>query len=127
VRTFIDLNFNQALDKDTATTVTVLEEARSRTLASYSASQYGVHFASSSLTLFKGSTFSSTDPNNEVIPLNPVSVITSLYSFSDGGTDIVFTRLIGEAVQSGTFTLSSTRASTTKTVTIYKTGIVQSN
>jgi type II secretory pathway pseudopilin PulG len=126
ITTLVSFNTNQALDKDTQTVVTVLEEARSKTLASTDASQYGVHIGSNDLTVFKGNTYISTDPNNRVINLNGITTISNI-TFSDGGSDIVFKRLTGETVQTGTITIATTRDTKTRTVTIYKTGIVQSN
>src|SRR4051812_20402731 len=80
----VSTNTSQALDKDTQTTVTVLEEARSKTLASADASRYGVHVASSSLTVFKGSAYNSADLNNQVIFLNPLTIISTV-SVTGGG------------------------------------------
>jgi len=45
-----------------------------------------------------------------------------------GGVDVIFQRLTGETVQSGTVTMALVASTTrTKTVTIYGTGLFQTN
>lgn len=123
---FVDYNTYQALDKDTQTVVTVLEEARSKTLASTESSQYGVRIGTSALTIFKGNTYVSNDPNNKVTNLNGITIISNI-SLAGGGSDVVFKRLSGETVHVGTITISTTRSTKTRDVTIIGTGIVQAN
>jgi prepilin-type N-terminal cleavage/methylation domain-containing protein len=126
VKTFSLFNTNQALDKDTQAIVAFLDDAKSKTLASKDANQYGIHLASSSVTLFKGTSFSSSDPENKVYALDRTVYIFT-QALVGGGTNIIFSRLTGETSQSGTITIASTRASSTRTVTIYKTGAIESN
>src|SRR3989344_5489870 len=47
--------------------VSLLAEARARTLSSKSASRYGVHFAPDRAVLFKGVSFNANDPENEPV------------------------------------------------------------
>jgi prepilin-type N-terminal cleavage/methylation domain-containing protein len=120
------INTSQAIDKDAQAIVAYLDQAKSNTLASKDASQYGVRFASTTITLFKGSTYNSSEPENRTYLLNPATIIKTV-SLTGGGLDVVFSRLTGETAQNGTILVSSTRASTTRTVTIYKTGAIESN
>ncbi len=116
----------QALDKDKETIVQILRQARSQTLSSRNASQYGAHIASSTVTLFTGTTYSSSSASNQVFLLQASDNIMTI-SLNGGGSDVVFTRLTGETNQYGTITISSPTTSKTKTVTIYKTGLVEAN
>ncbi len=124
--TLQSFNNNQALDKDTQAVVAYLDEAKNKTIASKNAAQYGVRMASSSVTLFKGSSYNAADTENQTYTFNSVILINTL-SLQGGGSDVVFMRLTGETSQNGTITLSSIRASSIRTVTIYKTGAIESN
>src|ERR1035437_5373941 len=99
LNTFVQIKNSQAQQMDTETIVETLRQARSQTLSSQSASQYGVHFASGAITLFTGASYVSNDPNNKIFTLSNVNVITA--SLSGGGSDIVFNRLSGETSQDG--------------------------
>jgi prepilin-type N-terminal cleavage/methylation domain-containing protein len=121
---FPKFNKSQALDKDAETIVQILRQARSQTLSSKNATQYGVHFGSSAATLFSGSTYSSSASDNQVFTLQTSDLIVST-GLTGGGSDVIFIRLSGETSQYGTITVSSPTLSTTRTVTIYKTGVIQ--
>jgi len=48
-------------------------------------------------------------------------------TLAGGGSDVIFNRLTGETSQNGVITLSSPSTAQIKTVTVYKTGVVESN
>ena len=117
--------FRKGTDLDTATekTLGLLLEARARTLSSENATQYGIHFESSRIVLFTGSTYISSDPLNEETLL-PSTVTVSGISLAGGGDDIVFSRLTGEITAYGTITLSLTSDATqTRQISILSTGL----
>lgn len=117
----------EAISKDQSRVVSVLEKARALTLNSYNSSQYGVHFASSTVTIFTGVTYNPLATSNIVTTLNSKVQISDV-ALSGGGNDIIFNRLSGETNQMGTTTLSLISASTTvRTVTVYGSGLIQSN
>jgi len=124
---FISFNRAHALDKDVELVVAILNDARSKTLVSYNASQYGVSFASSTVTLYTGGTYSSSDSANVSYALNTEDVISAV-NLTNSATTVAFFRLTGQASETGTVTISSRRDPTlTKTITIYSTGLVESN
>ncbi len=114
----------QALEKDRDSIIEVLRQARSQTLSSKNASQYGVHITSSQITLFTGTSYSVGNSSNQDFILQGSDTIVTI-SLTGGGSDVVFNRLTGETNQNGTITISSPSTSQTKTVTIYKTGLVE--
>ena len=124
--TFTEYRKNQSLQKDTETVMEVLGQARNQSLSSQDASQYGVHIASDKITLFTGSTYSSGEPLNQYFPLVSTDTIVTI-NLLGGGSDVVFKRLSGETSQSGTVVMSSPSISKTKTITIYGTGLIESN
>ena len=123
--TFQKTNLSKALDTDALNVLSTLREARSLTLASKNASPWGVHLASSSVTLFQGTTYNAGGATNVVTNLSSQVNVSSI-TLSGGGSDVVFQRLSGEATESGNTTLSLLASSSVKrTITIYKTGVVE--
>lgn len=122
--TFVAFRKNAALNKDTETVIETLRQARSETLSSQNASQYGVHISATKITVFTGSTYSPSDSTNRDFLLSPMDTIVTI-DLVGGGSDVIFNRLTGETSQSGTVVISSPTTSKTKTVTIYKTGLVE--
>jgi prepilin-type N-terminal cleavage/methylation domain-containing protein len=91
----------QSLTQSSEFVLGVLAEARSQTLGSVGDEQYGVYLESNQVTLFTGSSYSSSDPNNEEFSLESGVEIADITI--GGGSSIVFERLTGETNQDGTF------------------------
>jgi len=124
---FSDYGSTEALSKDQGRIVSVLEKARAMTLDSLNSSQYGVHFGTSTVTIFPGAAYSSSNASNIVTELNSKVIISDIKLYGDG-PDVVFNRLSGETNQFGTTTISLASAtSTTRSVTVYRTGLIQPN
>jgi len=105
--------------------LTMLDEARKSTLSSYFSSQYGVHLSTSTVTLFRGSTYSAIDPNNDVYELSDIVNITGI-NINGGGDDVVFERITGETAKHGTIVISLLSGSSSpKTITVHKSGLVE--
>lgn len=121
--TYIRVNANKALDTDAQRIIAELAEARSLTIGSKNASEWGVHIASSSVTLFSGTTYDEGASTNTSIDLHP-AVQVDRVNILGGGTDIVFMRLTGATNATGTITLIYTASSSvSRTITIYGTGV----
>jgi prepilin-type N-terminal cleavage/methylation domain-containing protein len=114
----------QALENATNTTIAILNEARTRTLAAVGGTSYGVRIESTQVILFTGTSYSSGSSTNEITPLD--SPATASASLSGGGSEIKFDRLSGTTSQSGTITLSISGGSS-HTVTVSATGAVVRN
>lgn len=103
-----------------------LSEAKTKTLSSYNASRYGVHFTSTSYTLFSGSTYDSGDSQNIVSTLSDATL--SSINLTGGGSDVIFDRLLGTVSAYGTIVITSTSDATqTKTITVTKSGAISVN
>jgi len=125
VAAFDKLGAIRALDTDSQTVVLELEKAHSLTLASKNEKQYGLHFASSSVTLFEGASYIAGSGSSTVTYLNPSVIITGL-SLAGSSTEIVFDRLTGKTSQPGTITATlSGKVSSTKTIRVYATGVAE--
>jgi len=107
--------------------LSLINEARSKSVSSEDALQYGVHFNATSSTLFSGTVFDEMDPDNKEILL-PSSVEISDISLNGGGNDIIFKRLTGETDEFGTITLIlKYDTSDTKIIDIKESGIAEVN
>ncbi len=125
IESFSKIGAVRSLDTNTQQIALELEKARSLTLASQNDAQYGVHLASTSVTLFEGATYNAGSASTTVTYLNPSVTISSL-SLTGGNTDIVFSRLTGKTAVSGTITVSiSGKLSSSKTLVVYPTGVVE--
>lgn len=113
----------EVLEKEAARVSAVIERARSLTLSSSGDREYGVHVESNRVVTFRGNSYNSSDPNNKADTLNNAVTISN-YSFTGGGDNVVFERLSGKTRNAGTLTMSLSSATTTYTITIYGTGLV---
>ncbi len=116
---------NQSIQNTTNAVVSVLQEARTKTLASYNNAFYSVYFDTESATLFTGAIYSSTDPNNEVILFESPVVLQST-TLVGGGSVVSFDRLKGTTSQSGTIVVGIPGGAS-KTITINASGVVSRN
>lgn len=111
-----------SLDKVVADVRTILNEARTDSVSGYQNSGFGVRIASTTLTLFKGSSYSgSVDKTFETdYPIFIYSV-----DLENGGTDVVFEKLTGRTTDSGIVVIHDPQSYRYATITIYATGIVE--
>lgn len=113
----------QARDAEVEQVLALLGEARTDTIASKDASSYGVHFTSSSITLFKGTTYTAGDANNEEADIDSALSLVNI-SFAGGGSDVVFNRLTGTTDDYGTLVIRVGSSSDhDATISIAQTGI----
>lgn len=80
---------------------------------------YGIHFSTSSYTLFQG-TYYATGSANFAPSLSSVVQISTTFS----GGNLLFSKGSGEANASGTATFTNTANNTQKTVTVNRYGVV---
>ncbi len=125
ILSFGNIRDNESLEKTALRISSILEDARSLTLASKEDSSYGVFATTTHVVLFKGDTYSESDPDNKRFDFN-TNVIISENDFSDGGDVITFVRLTGKTNQNGTTTVSLVSdPSQTKNVFIGPTGLIE--
>jgi len=121
ISAFSRYNSGQVLKSEASRTVALLSDARARTLASKHDSRYGVHFESDRAILFQGSTYVPGDEQNEIMHLHPRATFST--ALSDGGVDVIFSRISGDTDQSGSVTLRRDGGAETRTVIIDQSGI----
>lgn len=101
---FLFLRKKTDLDSSTQEIINMLRIAREKTIASEQASQYGVYFDDTisphQYILFKGENFSLRDGSFDEVHKLPQN--TEIYEMNlDGGGEIVFHRISGEAIPAG--------------------------
>ena len=122
---FYNLSNNQLLAKETSSISSYLERAHSESVSSDNFFEYGLHFTSTSTTLFQGKVYSAASTTNEFYRLNSRLQMTP--NLSGGVSDFYFSKITGKPSATGTITVSLLGSTSTKTITIYATGLFQSN
>lgn len=105
----------------------VFNLARSQTLASEEAQNFGVHIdtANNEYVLFSGQTYDSSNPDNELFSIHRRVSVSSI-DISGGGSDVVFDRLTGETAHYGVITLQDvTNPSSALEICIHEYGIIE--
>lgn len=100
-----------------------LRVAQSNSVFGKGNSEWGVHFETSSMTFFKGSTYNPADPDNEVITFG-ATVSLSGISLNGGGDDVVYNKVYGDTDEYGTITILESNSGSTRTVTVNEVGMV---
>ncbi|MFC1751698.1 Tfp pilus assembly protein FimT/FimU [Patescibacteria group bacterium] len=121
---FKSLRNSQILTSGSEEIVSLINEARSKTLSSEQASQYGVHFELNRAVLFKGDTFVEPSADNKELIYSGFIEMSSI-SLNGGGSDLVFERLTGETAQNGMVTINLTNdLSKIREITIEPSGTI---
>ena len=131
VSPFRSFQDTQAVQNAQDSILSVIIDARTKTLSSLSSKSYGIHFSESPTTSsqqlveFSGTTYDPNDASNVTVALSNNARITNV-SLNGGGVDMIFNRLTGGTNQYGTITLEVSPAATiyTRTLTVNKAGAV---
>lgn len=100
-----------------------LIDARNSTLASRDDTVYGVHFSSTTVTRFVGSTYNAGSPSNETYRFE--GEVTATGTLITAGTNIVFVRLTGIPSATGTIFLQNVTRTSTSSITIHGSGLIE--
>jgi Tfp pilus assembly protein FimT len=115
----------QALQNTTNAIVGLLQEARSKTLASYETTFFSVYFDTATATLFSGGTYNASDQTNKVISFETPVTLQST-ALTGGGATISFDRLKGTTSNHGTITVGISGGDT-RTVSVNASGMITRN
>ena len=97
-------------------------EARQETLGAEGDANYGVYFATDSVTIFSGDTYNASDPNNDVRSIYGATIDTN---FSGGVDEVSFARLSGLPSTSGTVTVTDSWSGEDRTISISGAGLIE--
>ena len=124
---FAKMRENQVLKSASSDIFSAIDKARSKTLSSVDSSEYGVYFESGKLVIFKGTVYSGSDLNNEIINIISPANISNITLAGISGTsgELYFKRLSGSPSKAGTITVAV--PSISKIITISATGSASMN
>ncbi|MEA1929794.1 MAG: prepilin-type N-terminal cleavage/methylation domain-containing protein [Patescibacteria group bacterium] len=116
-----NLRRRQAVNSDSEQVISLINEARSRTISAVGGAQHGVYVEADQLTLFQGVSY----PGASIQVLDLASgVSVSTINLVGGGDVIIFDKITGKTGQSGTLVISlDADASQERTVLIESTGL----
>ncbi|MDQ3075641.1 MAG: prepilin-type N-terminal cleavage/methylation domain-containing protein [bacterium] len=106
----------EILTSEHSSLASVLYKARGMSMNNLYSMPHGVHVEPDSYVIFRGSPYSFTNSNNEVLPRNPNIIITP------ADFEVTFAQLSGEPSATGALTMSD--GTRTKTVTIISGGLI---
>lgn len=112
------------LEKDISSLTALIRNARLLSVASKDASAFGIHIETGKAVLFEGNSYVAGGANEKVFEFSR-DVYLSSYSLNLVSPDIVFSRLTGKTLNYGSITLSLRDNSTSTTITILPTGVIQ--
>lgn len=110
--------YNQAVSDVTF----LLNQTRLDARSAVADASHGIKIDPTSLTRFVGDAYVFGDPDNETVDY---SLITFTVDLSDGGDEIIFSKLTGLPSATGTVTVTGTRFTGSTTLEITGAGVVQ--
>jgi Tfp pilus assembly protein FimT len=119
VAAFVNLSNTDQILGASQEILSELRQARSQAVESLADSAYGVHFTSSSVTLFAGTTYQSGAAGNAVLPL------PSNITISASPTDFVFSKISGTTTSGTIQAYISSNSSYAKTISVQSTGVAE--
>ena|SRR3990167_8540710 len=124
---FSNIKENAVLKTAVNDVLSSINKAKNQTLSSLNSSEYGVHFQSDKVIIFKGKIFSAGTSTNEIIDIASPATITNVTFGGVSGTsgDMYFNRIYNAPSTTGTVTIAT--SSYSKIITIYATGVAGSN
>lgn len=111
-----------SLDQAVDVSLELLRDARSRTLGAEGGLPYGVHFASTTATLFSGGVYQAGGADN-IVEAFPPLVEISVIALGTTTNSVVFEQLTGNATATGTVQFTTTRSQKTKQIQILPSGV----
>ena len=125
ITSFSRFSTNALIDQTKSDILTALTDARGKTLASKGNDIYGVHFETSKIVRFKGSSYATSSSDNVIYPIDSRVTIEHI-TLSGGGSNVTFARLTGVASKTGTIVISIVGDRTRRaTTTISSSGIIE--
>ena len=100
----------------------IFKETRQKTTAAETDSQFGIYFATSSLIVFEGSSYSNINPSNVIYDYPDFIILPQL---SASAYEIVFARLTGEPSATGTIDIGSDLTGSVRSLVISSSGLIE--
>ena len=122
---FRALTDDQTIDRDVENVVSYILRARNQTITGENNANYGVYFASSSITLFQGKEIGESSPSDLTFDLNNRTFLSSI-NLTDGLTLIYFNKGSGSPSATGTIEYQLIgHEDQKKLIKVYASGLVE--
>ena len=123
VISFSSLRNSKTVDISADQILSVINEARVKSVSSEDYSRFGVHFETSRVVLFKGDIFTEPNSSNTETLLSSLAEISDI-SLNGGGADMVFQKLTGKTSNGGSLRVRlKSDNNKYKTISVKSTGI----
>jgi hypothetical protein len=123
VRTFYNFRDIQSVDKEADTVLEYIQKARNQSISDKNHTQYGVNFASSTITFFEGTSYATSSASNILYTISP-SIEMSAISLTGGTRSVYFNMINGKANATGTITYRlKSDVTKTRSIIIYGSGL----
>lgn len=123
VFSFSSFRNSKIVDVSADQILSVINEARVKTVSSEDYSRFGIHFEAGRVLFFKGDVFTEPNSSNIQTTLSPLVEISNI-SLSGGGADIVFQKLTGKTSNYGSLRIRlKSDNNKYKTISVKSTGI----
>lgn len=120
---FSSFRNNKIVDVSADQILSVINEARVKTVSSEDYSRFGVRFEAGRVVFFKGDVFTEPNSSNIQTMLSPLVEISDI-SINGGGADIVFQKLTGKTSNYGSLRVRlKSDNNKYKTISVKSTGI----
>lgn len=118
---FMNSANKNTLDNQAVIVNSYITEARNNSVASLNNSEYGIKVSTSSINLFKGTSYSVGASDNKIYSLPSGLNLSS--TFPQGASSFYFNRVTGEPSATGTITVNQSKNNSVKVISIQKTGL----
>lgn len=120
---FSSFRNNKIVDISADQILSVINEARVKTVSSEDYSRFGVRFEAGRVVFFKGDVFTEPNSSNVQTMLSPLVEISDI-SLNGGGADMVFQKLTGKTSNYGSLRVRlKSNNNKYKTISVKSTGI----
>ena len=119
---FVNYSNEQRFNTTVSEIKSHFKETRQKTTAAETNSQFGIYFATSSLIVFEGPSYSNTKLENVIYRYPDFSISPQL---SASTSAVVFARLTGKPSATGTIMISNSRSGSVRNLVITNSGLIE--
>lgn len=101
ITVFPSFQVNTDLDISASELIQTMRDARNKSINGEMNDTYGVYLEADKYTLFRGSSYNVSDPNNIVYNI-PSTLVINNFNLTGTGTNVIFQKATGRALQTGT-------------------------
>jgi len=128
ISTFAGFSNMQSLDKDIEAIAGYIQKAKNQTINSKNSNEFGINIASTTVTIFEGTTYSPSASSNIKYQISPKVYLFSNQMKTNNAVvnNFYFQQITGKPTATGTLIYKLYNdASSTRSITLYGSGLVE--